>query len=703
MQARTAVAIVGAGLFGVAIPGSAQNLSTYGTPGLIDMPTAETLPDGYLALTAAAFRDTSRNTLTFQMLPWAHGSFRYAYIRDFDRGGALSRYDRSFDVHFQLSRETRTTPALAIGLRDFGGTGIYASEYLVATKTIGDRLTVTGGLGWGRLAGRGGFSNPLGILGSRFKTRPPANAGGIGGTGQLDFGNWFRGDAALFGGFRYAVNERLSLVGEYSSDAYPAESANTGFDIRVPVNLGLTYRFANGLSASGYVLYGSTLGVQVSYALDPRKSAAPGGQGTAAPALMPVDTVALASWNLPDPAPDTPEPQAVLRARLAGQGIRLLRYAQDGDTARVEVENRRYGAAAQAVGRTARAMANTLDPAIARFQVVLSRQGVPITRVAVSRDDLYTLENEIDGAWQSRARATIRDAPRPVDAAAITGAFPSLGYRFGPYLSLSFFDPDQPLRYETGADLRLDFTVLPGLTFSGQVRQPVLGNLDDATRQSNSVLPRVRSDWVRYARQSDFRITHLTGEYIWRPGPDLFARVTGGYLEEMFAGLSAELLWYPDRGRLALGGEVNYARQRDFDILFGFQDYDTVTGHASAYFDFPGDYHAQVDVGRYLAGDWGATFTLDRVFNNGFRVGAFLTLTDVSSADFGEGSFDKGIRLEIPLAWLTGRPSRSTLRQTIRPVLRDGGARLNVRNRLYEFTRAARAAPLAERWGRYFR
>jgi len=78
-------------------------------------------------------------------------------------------------------------------------------------------------------------------------------------------------------------------------------------------------------------------------------------------------------------------------------------------------------------------------------------------------------------------------------------------------------------------------------------------------------------------------------------------------------------------------------------------------------------------------------------------------LTNVSSEEFGEGSFDKGIRLEIPVSWLTGRPSRNKVSQTIRPVLRDGGACLNVRNRLYEVTREARAQQLSRGWARFWR
>lgn len=683
----------------------AQNLSTYGTPGLIDMPTAEVLPDGNLALTSTTFKNTNRSTLTFQMLPWVYGSFRYAYIQDFDFGGNLSRYDRSFDIHFQLREENRRSPALAVGLRDFGGTGIYASEYIAATKTFADRFVVTGGMGWGRLAGRGSFKNPLALLGDRFETRPGSNVGGISTTGQLDFGNWFRGDAALFGGVRWDVNHRMSLMAEYSSDVYDPERSRNVFEVNSPLNFGVNYRFDNGVTLNGYYMYGSTLGMQLSYALDPRRPSAPGGQGDAAPPLLPIDTVALASWNLPPEQRQRPglDAEEVIRTRLEEQGMRLVGYSSEGDLATVVVENNRYGASAQALGRTARIMANTLPPEVETFDVTLARRGVAITSTQTQRSDLYELEYDLDGVWKNLARAQVKDAPFGLKDNTADGAFPYFGYRFGPYMQLSFFDPDQPLRYEFGADLQMEYIVAPGITFSGAFRQPVVGNLDATTRTSNSVLQHVRSDWAEYAKQSDFRVSQLTAEYIWRPREDWFARVTGGYLEEMFGGFSAELLWFPVNSRLALGGEVNYVKQRNFDVLFGFQDYDVVTGHLSAYYNLPGDYHGQVDLGRYLAGDWGATFTLDREFNNGFKVGAFFTLTSVSSSDFGEGSFDKGIRIEVPVSWLSGRPSKNTLKQVIRPVLRDGGARLSVPNRLYGYTREARIEALAARWGRYYR
>jgi hypothetical protein len=231
----------------------------------------------------------------------------------------------------------------------------------------------------------------------------------------------------------------------------------------------------------------------------------------------------------------------------------------------------------------------------------------------------------------------------------------------------------------------------------------VFGTLGESTRVSNSVLPRVRSNSNLYDRDADFAIRYLTLEHFGRPAPDLYSRVTFGYLEEMFAGISAELLWQPVDSRIGFGIEVNHVQQRDFDQLFGLQDYEITTGHASAYFTLANEYNMQIDAGRYLAGDWGATLSVDRTFDNGWSVGAFATLTDVSFDDFGEGSFDKGIRLNIPLSWFIGQSTRTEQAFTIRPILRDGGARLVVRNRLHGLVRDYQAPSLDDQWGRFWR
>ena len=126
------------------------------------------------------------------------------------------------------------------------------------------------------------------------------------------------------------------------------------------------------------------------------------------------------------------------------------------------------------------------------------------------------------------------------------------------------------------------------------------------------------------------------------------------------------------------------------------------TGHASAYYEFGENILAQVDVGRYLAGDVGATFTLTREFRNGWRVGGFFTLTDVSAEDFGEGSFDKGFNLTIPVGWFLGQPDKRSITTTIRPIQRDGGQRLEVPGRLYEQVRSGHRNAVEDQWSRFW-
>lgn len=675
-------------------------LSYFGTPGLLDMPSAVQMADGNLGFTVAGAGTTRRNTLTFQISPRLSGSFRYAIISGFDPTN--DRFDRSFDLTYLLRQETDWGPGVAVGLRDFAGTGIYSSEFLAATKSFGSRFRATVGLGWGRLAQRDGFDNPLSRLSGYFENRPRASAGGIDTTGQLDFGSWFRGDAAVFGGLEWMPNDRTRVVVEYSTDQYNIEAVRGLIDQQSPLNIGVNYRFRNGVDLGLYYMYGTDVGVSLSYVLDPVNPPSAGGIEAAPPALLPRDRAAALSWDLSGPRRQGPAFDR-LAAGLAAEGLVLNGIEQSGSVVTVYLGNPTYAAGAQAIGRAARVLANSAPADVTTFRIVPVAGGIPLSQVSVQRSDLEELEHALEGSWQSYTRAEI------TDAAGLQGPFgpplnaPPFSYAITPYLAPSLFDPDNPVRVDAGIEVSASYAVTPQLVFSGAIRQPILGNLDTATRLSDSILPHVRSDFALYDKASDLELSFLTADYFFRPGPDLYGRVTAGYLEPMFAGVSTEVLWKPVTGPLALGIEVNYAVQRGFARDFALQDYDVVTGHASAYYDFGAGYHGQLDIGRYLAGDWGGTVTLDRRFSNGVSVGAFFTLTDVSFDDFGEGSFDKGISLTIPISWLSGQPSRTDFSTTIRPLLRDGGARLDVNNRLYDLTSDYHDPALQDRWGRFWR
>ena len=670
--------------------------SSFGTPGLIDMPTGEVFSDGTLKTTTVFHGGTQKYNLSFQISPRIFGAFRYSIIDDYEVTGA-TRYDRSFDLGYLLAEETALRPSIVVALRDFGGTGLYGSEYVAATKHfMDDRLALTAGIGWGRLGSYGSFDNPLGAVSDVFDTRGDGPSD-ITEVGRLETDQWFRGDAALFGGLAYQVNKNLSFKLEYSSDAYEAEVTRTGFERKTPINAALSYGFKNGTELSVYALHGSEVGFMANFPINPAKPAYVSGIEEAPPALMPRRTAAALSWG-----GDLHSKTSPLFAALEAQGITLEGVSVEGATATVRIANGRYPAEAQALGRTARVLANNLPEDVTTFRVENTLNGITTSRITLRRSDLEELEYDLDGSWRTFVRAKIEDAPE-TEATTVAGVYPKFEWRITPYLEPSLFDPDDPVRADFGIQAAGSITPARGLVFAGAIRQPLIGNLDTSTRPSNSILQHVRSDAPEYAKQSDLEIKYLTAEYFFRPGKNVFGRVTAGYLETMYGGVSSELLWMPAHGSLALGAEINYAKQRDFDQLFGFQDYDVVTGHASVYYDFGGGYLGQVDVGRYLAGDYGATFTLDREFDNGFRVGAFFTLTDVPFDDFGEGSFDKGIRINIPIDWLTGSATKGGYGTTIRPLLRDGGARLDVRNRLYELVRGSRTNELEDRWGKFWR
>lgn len=686
---------VGGAFLGQSLADPSVGYNTYGYPGLIDMPIANSRPDAELAFTTSHFKNQTRNTITFQITPRFSGSFRYSNIDNFRGGGEL--FDRSFSLHYRLIDEDPNSwrPAVAMGLNDFLGTGVYSSEYLVASKAVSDRVRITGGIGWGRLGTEGGFDNPLGFIDERFETRPPID---VGQGGTVDTEQFFRGDAAFFAGVEWQATDRLSFAAEYSSDAYPVEDGPT-FDRKSPFNFGVSYQYQPGIIFGAHYLYGSELGFQATFATNPKSPRGGPGFDRAPMPVQPKHTAHALGWSV-ETVGET-RVQNSVEAALSQAGLILHGFSATGRTVRVEVENNSYQNTAQVVGRTARALTNSVPIGVDTFTIVPVVKGLTGAAVTLSRDDLETLEYSYDNSWSSFARATFESDAGPL--LPLPNRYPQFDWQLRPYLAPSLFDPDNPIRADLGIELAAQYQPAVGIEFRGAVRKKLVGNLDESTRASTSVLEKVRSDFNLYDREGDPAITELVAAYYFKPGEDLYGRVTAGYLEPMFGGLSTELLWKPIDSSFALGAELNYVKQRDFDQLFSFQDYEVTTGHLSGYWEMGNGFHSQVDVGRYLAGDWGTTFTLDREFKNGWKVGAFATFTDVSFDDFGEGSFDKGLRFEIPISTLTGQPNRDKLTYTMRPVQRDGGARLDVSDRLYETVRELHTPQLKDGWGRFWK
>ncbi|MBC6408658.1 MAG: YjbH domain-containing protein [Rhodobacteraceae bacterium] len=659
----------------------------------MDMPSAEHRADGAFSVSVSSFGGISRYNLTFQAFPWLSATFRYSGAQDLNLFGFDTYYDRGFDVRFRLLEERDWIPHVTLGFQDFVGTGVYSAEYLVATKTFATpdwssprpgQLKVTAGLGWGRFGSAGS-------IGSVFDEDRPVFDGGTG--GELATDTWFRGPVSPFAGIEYMPNDRWSFKVEYSTDAYTLETEDSNvFDPASQINFGVEYQWTPTTRIGAYYMYGTEIGVSAQFQLSPYRPLTP--LRLPAPQSVPVrpnrstnPDAWTTSWASSERVRQTVS--TTLGTVLRKDGLVLDSLVIDANTAEVRYRNLRYASETNAVGRVARAMALVLPPSVETFRIVPTAAGLKLSAITIRRSDLEAVEFAPDSSETLEALMGYGDAAIAIqgDTVVNEALYPGFSWSLEPFFSRSYFDPDLPFRLDVGAQLAARYEPAPGWIVAGALRYRIAGNVADG-RLSNSQLERVRSNQTLYA-QEDFTMNRLFAARQWRPAPDIYARVTGGYLESMFGGISTEVLWKPVTSPLGLGLDLNYVKQRDFDQRFGFQDYDVVTGHASAYYEFGRGYIGQLDVGRYLAGDVGATFSMDRTFDNGWSLGAFFTLTDVSAEEFGEGSFDKGLRFRIPIGWFIGEPNRQAIGTTIRPVQRDGGQRLRVPGRIYSQVRDA--------------
>ena len=679
----------------------APSVNMYGAPGLIDMPTAEMMPDAELSLTTSNFGKTQKTTLTFQILPRLTGSFRYSKIKGLNAPTTVLQgdiLDRSFDISYQIFKEKKILPAVTVGLRDFMGTGIYSGEYIVATKSIGTKLKITGGAGWGRLSDSNTVHNSTRVTG-----------------GVPNAGNWFRGPVGFFGGLEWQTPvERLTFKAEYSSDRYvpetgPQRATVPGgplpplFDRKSQFNFGLDYNLWRNSSIGLYYMYGSEIGLKFNTNLNPKRPVKRATQDRAPYAIQRRGDTAVFDTGWAAESSSNRNLRTKIDAVLAPQGIRVEGMAINGTIVELRIRNNRYHIPAQAIGRTARAMANTLPASVETFVITPMEEGLPAVSVKLNRSTLENSEFNLNGSEEILASAEIIDAdPSPDGMQYSKTLYPKFTWSFAPYLAFSLFDPLDPVRAEIGLRLKGSLHIRPGLSFTGSVTKDIVGNNGQGSI-APSTLPKVRSEASLFREFGDPAIEHLKADYLFKPSRNLYGRVSVGYLETMFGGASAELLWKPVEQKWGVGAEINYVKQRKFDQLLGFRNYSVVTGHVSAYYDFDSGFSAQLDLGRYLAGDTGGTISLTRRFPNGWEVGAYATLTDVSFTDFGEGSFDKGIKLTVPLNWAIGTQTRATASQNLSSLSRDGGARLRIDNRLHPIVRDLHKKNLTAGWGGFLK
>lgn len=708
MMGAASLLATGAASAQQAAPMPRPSVNLYGQPGLIDLPSAEMMPDGEVTGSYSYFGGTHRRNLTFQVLPRLSATVRHATIADWGEPGDPSEdlTDRSLDLTFQLLREEGWRPGVAVGLRDVLGTGTYSSEFIVATKRVTPAVTVSAGVGWGRLGSSGSFGNPFcDLFGGGACDREEDYGDG----GDIAFDRFFRGeDAAPFAGIEWRTPlDGLTLKAEYSPDDYTREqeSPAADFERESRLNFGAEYRVTSGITLGGYWMYGSEVGVNLSVSANPfrpleRQDLAPGPIPVTARAA---DAPRGSGWAANAAARG--QLGAALAEALEGEGVRLEELRVTGTSAEVLIVNERLSQDPMAIGRTVRLLQTGLPASVETMAVTLVRDGLPVT---TTRIDRATYEGLIDRPlagermWQE---VSIESAGAAEPGAGIwrpDDRYPDLEWSIFP-VPFVIDRGDDKVSAGLTADAAATWHMSPEFSISGRVSQLFLGRSSDPG-PSDSALPPVRSESARYYAGYEPRLARLTADYVTKLSDDVYARASAGYLERMFAGVSGEVLWKPSTSPIGFGVEVNYVAQRDNEGLgLGEYDYDVATGHASLYWDTGWNgFEVQLDAGRYLAGDWGSTLRVTRHFPNGWAFGAYATLTDVSTEDFGDGNFDKGVTLEIPLRWATPFETRARTGVRLGTGARDGGARLDVANRLYDTVRELDENRLERNWGAFW-
>ena len=142
-------------------------------------------------------------------------------------------------------------------------------------------------------------------------------------------------------------------------------------------------------------------------------------------------------------------------------------------------------------------------------------------------------------------------------------------------MSLVLFEASGPINADVGLQFDGRYEINKNLIISGSVKQTALGERAGGAFYDNpNDYQNVRTDGAYFGRDGNPTLENLTLSHYGRLTPDIYSRVTVGYLEYMHGGISAEPLWKPVASRLALGAEINDTAMRNCDMGFGSDEYD---------------------------------------------------------------------------------------------------------------------------------
>jgi hypothetical protein len=660
-----------------------SSLMVHGGTGLIQTPTSRSLAEGDLRVSYTDNDQYRFWSVTLQLFPWLQSTVRYTDVRTRlyspfpGFSGDQTLKDKGIDVKLRLLKESYYLPELSVGFRDFGGTGFFESEFVGLSKKVGD-FDFHLNMGWGYLGTTDNTSNPFCDLRDSFCQRP----GGFSGLGgKIDYQRFFKGPASIFGGIEYQTPwAPLRIKLEYEGNNYANDRAGElKQDSRW--NVGAAYSW-NDFDFSLNFQRGNTIGFGINYNFN-------------------LHTIRQIKVDTPPRELSQTKVNNFSMAQIDRTRLTQELYYQAGFAVSTsylsESEVSLYGQQIsyrnedEAIERVGRIMAAELPESVKTYRIVNTVGAIPMVETVVNAEEFktqasyQTLAPNISSSYQrTNLSNTTIDRYAPTNT---SGFFTGVEA----FWVQTFGSPEAFYLYQVGLLANGGYKFDGKTSISGAIKINLFENFDKfnfTTDRAPSSLPRVRTNVREYVSNRDITLQNLMLHWNDRIAPSLYAQVYGGYLETMFGGVGAELLYRPVDSNLAFGFDINYVQQRSYENEMSFFDYKVLTGHANIYWQptFLEDTLLTIKAGQYLAKDKGVTFDFAKRFDSGIVVGAYASFTNVSSEEYGEGSFTKGFYLSIPFDLFSLRPAKGRGKIPWVPISRDGGQPLNRPIELYGIT-----------------
>ena len=646
---------------------------------MIQIPSADSRPEGSIALTFNKNNIWKFGTLTVSPFSWMEAS--YFYYRPSDLRWKSNNkkgfyLDKGFNVKFVYRSKNKNMPNIAVGLDDFAGTGYFTREYIVATNQFkNSKFTI--GMGWGKYANKNSFENPLSHLHPSFSSRPfRSDNYKMGGSPSYD--KWFRGDASLFGGIEKSISiiKGLNLKLEYDPFDYMNMSAQNRedalFNIRKKdsdINIGFNYSINRNLSIEASFIKGNAFNLSFNLGITLNDSLS--NKDEFKPNVTKQDSIK--------------ENKNIFYENLLSNLNRnklLLQTSTLHESGKLDIsistsDHRNAIRSSSYAAYISKKVADFNGFEINSISVTHINAGQELNNITyianhLNEDKFIPIEIKIRNTSldSGEPNGYLKDEFKP------NIKFPVIFSSFSPAVVSHIGNPEK--FYFGGLNLQYISEVQfnRNLLLSSEINARVYSNFQDTISGPASRMQHVRTDIVQYLKEDDLHISRMQLDYIWSPYKDIYTKISGGIFEPMFGGFGGELLYKPFSKNFNIGAELFYVKQRSFNQRFDFQEYRTVTGHINLGYRFAAGIETNLSFGRYLAKDDGYTLDIGRTTRSGFKSGIYFTRTNVSAELFGEGSFDKGFYFQFPLDLFNNDYNGNYSSIKISPLTRDGGAKL---------------------------